>query len=277
MEKLFYIFLFIISVISCTNKKQNLIGSWKFTEIKNTSNSLEIPQSTFNSNLVLSSNGNFLLFDDGIIIHSNLSDSLFNANNNETSIYYGNYSLNDNESVITLHVLNYNVNDEFQFKLKSNDGKNILLQPINYKDKLLKYTCQDYNDTNQSKFNYLSSDLNNWRIKSKQKESNNAIKIRVKSAIEFSINYLKYHKDNGTEAYISFLQPLPFKFASNGIAFKREHENWDNIFFDTSDAEKANTLLLNSFKSTARIPDNLRNKPLDTNLYILKEVLKNLN
>lgn len=277
MKKLIYIFLFIISVISCSNGKHDLTGSWKFTEIKNTSNSEEVSQSTFNSNLVLSSNGNFLLFDDGIMIHSNLSDSLFNANNNETSIYYGNYSLKENESVITLNVLNYNIDDKLQFKLKANDGKNILLQPIHYKDKLLKYTCQDYSDTNQSKFNYLSSELNNWRIKSKQKESNNAIKIRIKSAVEFSINYLKYHKDHDTEAYISFLQPLPFRFASNGIAFKGEHENWDNIFFDANDAEKANTLLLNSFKSTARIPDNLRNKPLDTNLYILEEVLKNLN
>lgn len=277
MKKLFYIFIFIIFVISCTHKKQNLIGSWKFTEIKNTSNSIEISQSTFNSNLILSSNGNFLLFDDGIMIHSNLTDSLFNANSNEASVYYGNYSFNDKESIVTLHVLNYNVEDELQFKLKSNDGKNILLQTINYKDKLLKYTCKDYNDTNQSKFNYLSSELNNWRIKSKQKESSNAIKIRVRLAVEFSINYLKYHKDNETEAYISFLQPLPFKFASNGIVFKRDHENWDNIFFDSNDVEKANTLLLNSFKSTARIPDNLRNKPLDTNLYILEEVLKNLD
>lgn len=277
MKKLFYIFIFIIFVISCTHKKQNLIGSWKFTEIKNTSNSIEISQSTFNSNLILSSNGNFLLFDDGIMIHSNLTDSLFNANSNEASVYYGNYSFNDKESIVTLQVLNYNVDDVLRFKLKSNDGKNILLQSINYKDKLLKYTCQDYNDTNQSKFNYLSSELNNWRIKSKQKESSSAIKIRVRSAVEFSINYLKYHKDNETEAYISFLQPLPFKFARNGIAFKRDHENWDNIFFDSNDAEKANTLLLNSFKSTARIPDNLKNKPLDTNLYILEEVLKNLD
>lgn len=275
LKNLLIVFLFLV-ITSCSSKQNKLKGTWKFTELMNDNSSLNIAQTSFESLFILSDDGQFLMIDSGILVEDNLDNSLFSTENKDGSAYYGNWIYNANDSIIELTPKNYSLKQPIRFKVAYNDDKNMILNDVLTTKQDLKYTHIDYNDVSQSKYNFLAEDLNFWRIKSSHKETDAEIKNRLISSIKFSIAFLNYYKENDSSAMTYFLKPLPFKFAGNGIGFMRNHENWDELFFDQEDADKANLALKNSFNSVAKIPEKYKNKPIDINLFILEEVLKNI-
>lgn len=246
--------LFIVSsllFISC-KKGNNLVGNWEFVDGSHHTSMF------YHSKILFSDNGNFLYTQ-------NSSDSLGN------SIHFGKWEEHKENGMI---VLNFsNPKSKIILKNASSDGKN--LEFTSEKSEKFYYKKTDYSEVSDSKHNFISDELNTWRIPATKPETKEEIYLRVENGLQFSINFLKFHKEKDLTAPVSFLTTLPFRFASNGIAFKPENKEWNTLFFNEQNLNYANEILLKSFKSTASIPYD-KNTPIDINIYILEETLKNL-
>lgn len=287
----FFVLICLFSLFySCAKQEDPLKGGWEFVKTYQDEDSFSYEDYDyvgFQSLIAMSGDGHFLLTCKGRQDPVNLSESKnYNQNERSVNVYYGTWKLSKADSVIYFKLLNYEPNNSVVAKMKFNDGKNLKLvfpdskyQPLSNKEKesAIKYKRVDYKDISDSEYTYMSSDLNKWRIKSTKKESVPELKLRLESALKFAINFFKYNKENDLSARTDYLQPLPFQFASNGIALKTKGiENWNALFYDKSDADKAYSLLEKSLRATAAIPEEFRRKPFEINLFILQETLKNL-
>lgn len=247
--------LFIVSsllFISC-KKGNDLVGNWEFVSGSHHSSD------NYHSYILFSDNGHFLF------TKNSLSDTLGN------SISFGKWKEPKDDSVI---ILNFDYpKSKMILKNVSNDGRNLGF--INENSEEFYYKKSDYSEVSKSDYNFITSELNTWRIPATQPETKEKIYNRIENGLQFSINFLKYHREKESTAPVAFLTILPFRFASNGIAFKPENAEWNALFFNEQDLNYANELLLKSFKSTASIPYD-KKTPIDINIYILEETLKNL-
>ena len=287
MKKIYTITCLVLVTLttSCTLKNDPLIGTWEFVDVSNDSSE---DYDHFKSFITLSSDSTFIFIDRGYVDPINVTALISDENEaiktDEGRIYFGNWSSKD--SVLYFNIRNFVMKNTLTAKIHANDGKNLKIEFPHQKNLIddsltskFKYRKIDYDDVSKSKNNFTSLELNKWRIKDAEKSNRAAIKAKVENALEFSISFLKFHQAGINKSAVTYyLHPLPFQLYSNGIALKSEDyiEDWYKIFYDYEDAEIAYSMLKTGFNNVAEIPDNLSQKPLKINIFILEETLKNI-
>lgn len=275
---------FIILIVCSCSKKDPLIGTWEFVRIdtKNMNRPEKYDEYSLQSVVTFSSDHSFILMNKG---NDPLNASLINEDSiseeEKSQVYFGTWSVED--SLLSFIVHNSKRKQNFTSRIFSNDEKNMTLsipkqKPFDKKDLKLKYKKTDYDDVNLSEYKFTSQELNKWRQKSTKKQTKQEIKAVTENALTFFINFLEYHDADEKLALTSYMEPSPFKYFGNGIVLKKQQncESWNSLFYDKEDAQIAYSMLEESFDSVAKIPDEISKNPIKINIYILKEILKNL-
>lgn len=275
---------FIILIVCSCSKKDPLIGTWEFVRIdtKNMDRPEKYDEYSLQSVVTFSSDHSFILMNKG---NDPLEESRINKDSiseeEKSQVYFGTWSVED--SILSFIVHNSKKKQNFTSKIFSNDEKNMILsipkrKPFDKKDLKFKYKKTDYDDVNLSEYKFTSQELNKWRQKSTKKQTKQEIKARTENALTFFINFLEYHDADEKLALISYMEPSPFKYFGNGIMLKKQQncESWNSLFYDKEDAQIAYSMLEQSFDSVAKIPEEISKNPIKINIYILKEILKNL-
>jgi len=123
-----------------------------------------------------------------------------------------------------------------------------------------------------------SGENNQWRIKPAAPESPAQIKERIKNHVHFFILLYDDAQRNETNyvSYEWFVSPLlP---ASNGIAlrhYSRIKDQWENYFYDSTQAMQGYQLLEKAFDKKIDFPIKIDSK-FQRNIVMLEQVLKNM-
>lgn len=289
MTKIKALLLFLISFVlcvSCSPKNDPLIGTWEFVSVHEENFVNDYDYSSFKSLITLSGDQTFLFMDEGKFDPINSTafaqnDSI-SGNQEKPRVYSGNWTKKD--SILHFRISNYKKKRDFRVKIVSNDGKNmglVFLKSSPNQDKSIakfKYKKIDYDDISQTDFQFTSSELNKWRVKNFKKSSKKEIKAKTENALQFAITFLEYHEKTAKVAGTHYLEPLPFRFYSNGIVLKNKDKAyaWGSLFYDDEDFNSSYSIIESSFKSVAKVPKEISKSPIKINIYILQEILKNL-
>jgi hypothetical protein len=94
--------------------------------------------------------------------------------------------------------------------------------------------------------------------------------------MDYALMFLDAHLESDKKTIEYSGLSSPFVFASNGLALKRINEinQWENIFYDYSQAQEAYNILQTAFNSRITVPENLSYVALQK--YLLEELKKQL-
>lgn len=283
-KNLAFAILTLFTLISC--QKDNLIGEWNFNKVVETDDqksASHFNDNFFKSGAVFAGNGNFLIIDDGTANPFQLNINQINQSYTrgpKNRVVYGTWLRENNDSEIKLTILSDIKDNEIIINELKNDGKQLKFEfkTIDFNESLetlaFYYTKENNVDISKSKYNYMSSELNAWRIPAKTSEGYKAINNRVKQSLEFALMYYKYCDNNELSLSLQYLKPLPLRFASNGIATSPNFD-WESLFYDSDQAQMSYKIIRDAFRASPRVPSNLKNS-FEIGIYVLEQLIANL-
>lgn len=111
--------------------------------------------------------------------------------------------------------------------------------------------------TNDSVPNLFDPALNKWRTKPTQPESDETIKVRLKQVLDYYSGYFANVSYNRIPYFNIEKLLCPIKFYSGGIGLKKfkADDAWTKVFYDSTDAHKAHTILKHTFSDIKDYPD----------------------
>lgn len=132
-------------------------------------------------------------------------------------------------------------------------------------------------EDSEDAFSYTKPEFNQWRIKPKQAEEFDKIKVRVKGALAYSSLILKLAIKNKSKSVTNATFNLPFDYYSNGIRLKPfgKCSGWQAIFYDEQDALLGYSIITKAMEAPFTIPQF--DTPMETNEFIFTELVKEIN
>ncbi|UYW00408.1 hypothetical protein K5I29_07475 [Flavobacterium agricola] len=275
MKNLAILALLLVITSSCT--KDKLIGEWKFNKVVETDatkTASYFEKDFFTSEAIFAGNGYFLMLDKGTANPFEMASAAYQP---KDQMLYGTWQRTEETNKIKLLLLNAKQNPILFIEEIKNDGDKVQFKSlINSNLNSLQFIFTKQNDTDLAtkQYNFLAPDINTWRIPANQSEGYKQINNRVKQSLEFALLYYKYCQKNSDHLSLNFLKPIPIRFASNGIA-TRKNENWDALFYDADQAAMSYKILKDAFKASKKIPNNIKT-PFEIGIYTLEQLIYNL-
>ena len=262
--------LILICLLNCSCNglsENNLLGKWNYESDQNSKWATDFADKIIGYSLMSSVQKSIYAYNY-IEFHKDhkFNEVILSGAGNYLN---GEWSLNKNDSTITLH-----------YKGNNNKGEIWMIKVLNISDDVITLEKSEGNITTFKKEesfkendseSYTTPVLNYWRNKPLQPESENEIIKRVKASIEFEIAFLKSsikHKD-----YEMLIKPviLPVKLKNASIEllnYNNVSNKWKEVFYDSTQALYAYSYLRRKFIGTKLLWQQVED-PVFTDLQLL--------
>lgn len=283
------VFLALVTLVSCSDTVDSptIEGEWSFVRMKFADRPnvpMDFEREAFKSSIAFSDEGTFLMayrykgYMDPFSIFQENNDSL-GIGLDRSEVLWGNWEFSKADSALVLVIKNMD-KKPLDFILKNVENSAITLS----NEKILgdafnafqiQFRSSGAAGVSVDENNYLSPKYNTWRIPSARKETKEEIALRVKSAFDFAVVFMKFHQSKEESVDTQFIHPLPLYFAANGLRSNKNKE-WEDLFFDEEDVAISYQILEEVFEFPIDIPDELNGKPVSLNIFILEQMAKNI-